>query len=544
MEDNKLFSSVYVDYTQIPEVITYEGIKFYRIPPVGFNAEIHKTTEYMNTTYYSLAPISGEQEVTSIQIDGITYYSVQPEQPGDNYELKSVQQDGITYYAWVAIEIDPNSPEQIVVNNITYSIHKPEVQEGYEIKAIKVNAIYYASIATEMPDSMVINGVTYYKYYEGQTPDVAEGNERTFINIGTTLYYVDTEIPQVIIPDTIEVDGITYSKEQGEQPGENFELRTYYSEEYQTTYYAWVEVAPQPQEAPETIEVEGITYYKEQPAQPGENYELRTYYSDQYQTTYYAWFEVEPQPQEAPDTIEVEGITYYKEQPAQPGENFELRTYYSEEYQTTYYAWFEIEPIEIPDTIIVNGITYYKQELLPEQPGEEYELVSYEDYGITYYGWASTEEPEPDPSVINPANGIRYYIIQQDQPGENYTLDTYEVNGITYYAWIRNEEEPQPGESFLYWIGDVENEDDAPITSSNYQELAQTVNNYPSPWTYTVDGDRDIYILLKDNIDIKILLNGRYVNKESSNYIIVEEFDGYKIFMINIDSSTIEISID
>ena len=278
--------------------------------------------------------------------------------------------------------------------------------------------------------------------------------------------------------------------------------------------------------------------------QPGENFELRTYYSDQYQTTYYAWFEVEPQPQEAPDTIEVEGITYYKEQPAQPGENFELRTYYSDQYQTTYYAWFEVEPIEIPDTITVNGITYYKQELLPEQPGEEYELVSYEDYGITYYGWASTEEPEPDPSVINPANGIRYYIIQQDQPGENYTLDTYEVNGITYYAWIRNEDEPQPGESFLYWIGDVENEDDAPITSSNYQELAQTVNNYPSPWTYTVDGDRDIYILLKDNIDIKILLNGRYVNKESSNYIIVEEFDGYKIFKINIDSSTIEISID
>ena len=49
---------------------------------------------------------------------------------------------------------------------------------------------------------------------------------------------------------------------------------------------------PQPEpEVPETIEVNGITYYKTQPEQPGENYTLNTYHSDEYNTDYYAWIE-------------------------------------------------------------------------------------------------------------------------------------------------------------------------------------------------------------------------------------------------------------
>ena len=476
MKSNKVFSSVYVDYTQIPEVITYDGIKYYRIPPVGFNAEIHKTIEFMNTTYYSLAPISGEQEVTSIQIDGITYYSVQPKQPGDNYELKSVQQDGITYYAWVAIEIDPNSPDQIIINNIVYVKQKPAEQEGREIKAVNVNAIYYASIETEMPDSIEINGVTYYRYYPGVTPDVAEGYERTIINYGNTQYYIDVEIQQVA-PDTIVVDGITYYKEQQAQPGENYELRTYYSDAYGITYYAWVEVEPV---IPDTIVVDGITYYREQPAQPGENYELRTV--EQNGITYYAWVEVEPQV--APDTIVVDGITYYKVQPAEPEEGeWDLLEYYSQEWETMYYTWIPADQ-DIPST------------------------------------------------VINPENGKTYFITIPDQPGENYTLDTYTVNGIAYYAWIKNEDEPQPSDYFLYYIGHVPADDPAPITSANYQELASSINSYPSPWVYETDDDSDVYVLVKDNINLKGLLNHMF-NKDLDN--VVEEFDGYKIIEFNLE---------
>ena len=96
------------------------------------------------------------------------------------------------------------------------------------------------------------------------------------------------------------------------KPGENYSLVEYRSEKYQTTYYAWVEKDPAPQEAPESIEVNGVTYYKTAQEKPGENYTLTEYYSEEYQTTYYAWIEREPAPQEAPESIEVNGVTYYK----------------------------------------------------------------------------------------------------------------------------------------------------------------------------------------------------------------------------------------
>ena len=100
-----------------------------------------------------------------------------------------------------------------------------------------------------------------------------------------------------MIPESIEVNGVTYYKTAQEKPGENYSLVEYRSEKYQTTYYAWIEKEPAPQEAPESIEVNGVTYYKTAQEKPGENYTLTEYYSEEYQTTYYAWVENEPTPQ-------------------------------------------------------------------------------------------------------------------------------------------------------------------------------------------------------------------------------------------------------
>ena len=84
----------------------------------------------------------------------------------------------------------------------------------------------------------------------------------------------------VVLPETIEVDGITYSKTQPENPGEYYqEITTEYKG---TIYYAYV--------LPETIEVDGITYSKTQPENPGETYELKTLDIDG--TIYYAYVQI------------------------------------------------------------------------------------------------------------------------------------------------------------------------------------------------------------------------------------------------------------
>ena len=44
---------------------------------------------------------------------------------------------------------------------------------------------------------------------------------------------------------------------------------------------------PEEPEIPETIDVDGVTYYKTQPEKPGENYELHTHVENG--VTYYEW---------------------------------------------------------------------------------------------------------------------------------------------------------------------------------------------------------------------------------------------------------------
>ena len=61
---------------------------------------------------------------------------------------------------------------------------------------------------------------------------------------------------------------------------------------------------------PDIIEVYGIIYYKVRPNKPGENYELISYYSNEYNTTYYAWKEIE---QVMPDEPEDLNRDYSKE---------------------------------------------------------------------------------------------------------------------------------------------------------------------------------------------------------------------------------------
>ena len=67
---------------------------------------------------------------------------------------------------------------------------------------------------------------------------------------------------------------------------------------------------------PDVIEVYGIIYYKVQPNKPGENYELISYYSNEYNTTYYAWKEIEqiiPDEPVIPDDSEDPNRDYSKE---------------------------------------------------------------------------------------------------------------------------------------------------------------------------------------------------------------------------------------
>ena len=50
----------------------------------------------------------------------------------------------------------------------------------------------------------------------------------------------DEPEPQPEAPDTIDVNGVTYYKVQPQSPGENYRLDTYHSDEWNIDYYAWI----------------------------------------------------------------------------------------------------------------------------------------------------------------------------------------------------------------------------------------------------------------------------------------------------------------
>lgn len=185
-----------------------------------------------------------------------------------------------------------NVGELITIDGELYS-KIPESEEAFNQPKI-VNGLRY--FPKSAPDTIDVDGVTYYRII----PDDVTG-ENYIITPYESEYWGVTYYSWKMIPESIEVNGVTYYRIAQEQPGENYSLVEYRSEEYQITYYAWVEnepaPEPQPQEAPESIEVNGVTYYKTAQEQPGENYTLTEYYSEEYQTTYYAWIENEPAPQ-------------------------------------------------------------------------------------------------------------------------------------------------------------------------------------------------------------------------------------------------------
>ncbi len=123
----------------------------------------------------------------------------------------------------------------------------------------------------------------------------------------STVEPVTNEETTEVVPDTVVVEGVTYYKEQPATPttepdaGKEWTLVTTISGT--TTYYAWVQndiVV----DIPDSIEVEGVTYYKEQPDMPttepdeGKEWTLDTTTSGT--TTYYAWVQttITEQPEE------------------------------------------------------------------------------------------------------------------------------------------------------------------------------------------------------------------------------------------------------
>ncbi len=195
-----------------------------------------------------------------------------------------------------------------------------------------------------------------------------------------------------------------------------------------TKYYA-DDADPEPvdPELPDSIEIDGVTYYKVQPANPGEGYHLATI--DYQGTPYYAWIADEPVDPELPDTIKIDGVTYYKVQPANPGEGYHLATV---DYQgTPYYAWIADEPVDPSEqfyfyagieevnqnnyTEVASKVTEYPENLEITIPAYDGDGDGYDLYVLVKAG-----------QEIKLSGSVGHYIIPAPE----------EFDGLWLYAFI------------------------------------------------------------------------------------------------------------
>ena len=162
---------------------------------------------------------------------------------------------------------------------------------NYDNDIINSNYIFAKITKLYIPQSITINNITYTRYYDN-TDNVEDGKIRTFINYENITYYVDADIQLTLnLSEFIIINGITYYTELPDQPGENYKLVSIQigNETGElSTYYTWEEIEYEVI-SPDTIEFNNITYYKEQQDKPEGAYVSISYYSQEYSTMYYAW---------------------------------------------------------------------------------------------------------------------------------------------------------------------------------------------------------------------------------------------------------------
>ena len=437
---------LYSSLSNIPDMIVQDGIEYYRIYAKKETKDEVKYIEHMNTKYYSDIPLTYTDETT-----GIVYYVDKPEKP-----------------------------------------EQPDPENPIEYKLIE--------IIPEDTDEQKYYGQTYYAWV------------------------IDEE------PESVEIDGVTYYLVKPEQPGDNYRLVTTVPEGdlfNGSTYYAWIEI-------PASVEIDGVTYYLVKPEQPNYKWELVevTPEGEEYDgRTYYAWtFDY-------PEKIELDGVEYYFTKQDQPGDEYVEKTLEYEGH--TYYAWVIVE---FPDSIVVDGVTYYKVQ--PENPGEGYHLATVDYYGTLYYAWIEDEQGGDEPEPVYPESveidGVVYYLEQKEKPEGNYKLvsivpEGEEYGGQTYYAWIEDEQggdEPEPSGD-LFYIGIEE------INENNYRELATEELGSKTSLEYIVpDADDEnpdgytVYVFISDSHNILSSTTGIMTITTPEPSTIVE---GYKLYTYSVD---------
>ena len=159
--DNDIINSNYIfakiTKLYIPQSITINNITYTRYYDNTDNVEdgkIRTFINYENITYYVDADIQLTLNLSEfIIINGITYYTELPDQPGENYKLVSIQignETGelSTYYTWEEIEYEVNSPDTIEFNNITYYKEQQDKPEGAYVSisyySQEYSTMYYA----------------------------------------------------------------------------------------------------------------------------------------------------------------------------------------------------------------------------------------------------------------------------------------------------------------------------------------------------------------------------------------------------------------